>query len=82
MWQKIKALPRRILISMLRVYHYVISPCLGPHCRFEPSCSVYAVTCFQRLPFFTACFYIVRRLLKCHPGHPGGYDPVPELKER
>ena len=80
MWQKINGLPRDILISILRAYHRFVSPCLGPHCRFEPSCSVYAVTCLQRLPFFTACFYITRRLLKCHPWHAGGYDPVPDKK--
>jgi hypothetical protein len=76
MGQKIKLWPKTLMLGLLKLYHRYISPMLGHHCRFEPSCSVYAMACLQELPFHKAIFYILRRLLKCHPWHPGGYDPL------
>lgn len=67
-------------IWVLRVYQYCISPMLGPRCRFEPSCSHYAVDAFKDYPLHIALYLSVKRILKCHPWHPGGYDPVPENK--
>lgn len=63
---------------IIRGYQIVVSPCLGPACRFEPSCSRYAMGCLETLPFPRALGLIVRRILRCHPWGGQGFDPVPE----
>lgn len=65
-----------IMIRMLRCYQLILSPVLGSQCRFIPSCSAYAISAFEKHGFFKALLLTVRRLLRCHPFHPGGYDPV------
>jgi putative membrane protein insertion efficiency factor len=67
---------RFILISLLRFYKAVISPWLPPSCRFVPTCSEYAREAIERHGAMRGSWMGVRRLLKCHPFHPGGYDPV------
>lgn len=69
---------RRLLIILLRAYKYAISPFLGNHCRFYPSCSDYAVEALQRHGIARGVSLAARRLSRCHPWHPGGYDPVPQ----
>ncbi|MBL1276087.1 MAG: membrane protein insertion efficiency factor YidD [Ectothiorhodospiraceae bacterium] len=69
---------RKILISILRIYQLVLSPLLGPRCRFYPSCSCYAQTALERYGVLRGGWMSVRRLSRCHPWHPGGVDPVPE----
>lgn len=64
------------MIRMLRWYQIVLSPVLGSQCRFIPSCSAYAIGAFERYSFFKALMLVAWRLLRCHPFHPGGYDPV------
>ncbi len=71
---------RSILILLIRGYRYFISPLLGRHCRFEPSCSVYAQQAIQRFGAIRGSWHTARRILRCHPLHPGGYDPVPNVK--
>ena len=66
-----------ILIWLVRLYRATISPWLGPCCRFEPSCSTYWIEALQEHGFWRGLGLGVRRLLKCHPFHSGGYDPVP-----
>jgi uncharacterized protein len=61
----------------LRVYQYAISPLLGARCRFAPSCSEYAIEALERHGLVRGLYLAVRRVLRCHPWHPGGYDPVP-----
>ncbi|MDE2236086.1 MAG: membrane protein insertion efficiency factor YidD [Gammaproteobacteria bacterium] len=73
---------RSILIILIRGYQYLISPLLGNHCRFEPSCSEYARQAIARFGIFTGCWLALRRILRCHPLHPGGYDPIPSVKHR
>lgn len=68
---------RRILIFIIRVYQYTLSPLLGPRCRFYPSCSCYAQTALEQYGVIKGGWLAVRRLLRCHPWHPGGVDPVP-----
>lgn len=68
------------LILLIRAYRYFISPLLGTRCRFEPSCSRYAMEAIQVHGTFRGSWLAVRRILRCHPFHPGGFDPVPPLK--
>lgn len=65
------------LTAAIRAYRYVISPMLGPTCRFYPSCSCYAEDALQQHGALRGSYLAVRRLLRCHPWHEGGYDPVP-----
>jgi putative membrane protein insertion efficiency factor len=67
----------RIAVAILRFYKRWLSPLMPPACRFEPSCSVYAMEAFTRYGFAKGFWLSAKRLLRCHPFHPGGYDPVP-----
>ena len=69
---------RTVLIALIRVYQWLISPWLGNHCRFYPSCSEYAREAIERHGVMRGVWLALRRLLRCHPWHPGGVDPVPE----
>jgi putative membrane protein insertion efficiency factor len=70
-------LPRHLLAGMVRGYQLVISPALPPSCRFTPSCSQYALEAIMRHGAARGTWLTVRRLVRCHPFHPGGFDPVP-----
>ncbi|WP_440996681.1 membrane protein insertion efficiency factor YidD [Arhodomonas sp. SL1] len=72
---------RAVLIGLLRAYQYLISPLIGPRCRFLPSCSHYAVEAIERHGPLRGIGLALRRLLRCHPGHPGGLDPVPDPQD-
>lgn len=65
------------LIACIRVYRIAISALLGPCCRFEPSCSTYAMDAIKIYGCLKGCRLTLRRLLRCHPWHPGGFDPIP-----
>ncbi|HTS22899.1 MAG TPA: membrane protein insertion efficiency factor YidD [Casimicrobiaceae bacterium] len=65
------------LLGLLRAYQYALRPLLGANCRFYPSCSEYAREAIERHGAGRGCWLAVRRLGRCHPYHPGGYDPVP-----
>ena len=69
---------RTPLIWLIRSYRYAISPLLGAHCRFYPSCSHYAETAVSRFGLLRGGWLAARRLSRCHPWHAGGVDPVPE----
>lgn len=66
----------RAMQSLVRVYQVTVSPWLGPRCRFYPSCSHYAVEAWEEHGVARGSLMTVQRLLRCHPFHPGGYDPV------
>jgi putative membrane protein insertion efficiency factor len=70
---------RRLLVLLVRLYQRLISPLLPRACRFHPSCSVYAVEALERHGALRGTWLAVKRLARCHPFHPGGLDPVPEL---
>lgn len=61
---------------ILRIYQLLLSPWLGPCCRFSPTCSHYARQALQQYGFWRGTWLSLRRLLRCHPFHPGGFDPV------
>ena len=67
----------KVSIAALKFYKRFISPCLPHACRFEPTCSVYMREAIEKKGFIRGVFLGVRRLLKCHPFHAGGFDPVP-----
>ena len=67
---------RRILMGLIHGYRYVISPWLGPACRFDPTCSQYAIDAINQHGCIQGIGLTLCRLLKCHPFHAGGFDPV------
>jgi len=67
---------KTVLISLLKVYKLALSPLLPPSCRFIPTCSEYAIDAIARYGALRGSGLAVKRLLRCHPFHPGGYDPV------
>jgi putative membrane protein insertion efficiency factor len=69
--------PRGLLAGLIRLYRLVVSPALPPACRFTPSCSAYALEAVTRYGVLRGSWLAGRRLLRCHPFHPGGFDPVP-----
>ncbi|MGH9487543.1 MAG: membrane protein insertion efficiency factor YidD [Terriglobales bacterium] len=76
-----KQWPKLAGVFLLRGYQRVISPWLPPSCRFYPSCSEYALQAVERYGLLRGSGLAVWRLLRCHPFHPGGFDPVPERHE-
>jgi len=68
---------RTLLIVVIRAYQRFISPYLPPSCRFYPSCSQYALEAVGKYGVVRGSWLALRRLLRCHPFHPGGFDPVP-----
>lgn len=66
-----------LLLLLVRCYRVLLSGLLPRACRFEPSCAAYSEEALSRHGLFLALSLIVRRILRCHPFHPGGYDPVP-----
>ena len=68
---------RPVALLLIRVYQWTLSPLLGPRCRFYPSCSHYAGTAIERYGVLRGGLLAAARLARCHPFHPGGFDPVP-----
>lgn len=67
---------RGLLVALLRFYKAAVSPLLPPSCRFMPTCSEYAMEAVEKYGALRGGWMGVRRLLRCHPFHPGGFDPV------
>ena len=80
-WRALRLAPRRLVVSMLRGYRWLVSPIYGDVCRFYPSCSAYALEAVDRYGVLRGGWLAGRRLLRCHPWNPGGVDPVPGSSE-
>lgn len=74
----LKPLPQRALIGAVKAYRVLLSPSLGTSCRFEPSCSAYALLALQRHGAAAGAYLTLRRLSRCQPWCDGGHDPVPQ----
>jgi len=72
---------RSVLLGMIRLYQMTYSRALPPTCRFVPSCSQYGYEAIARYGAWHGGWLAVKRIVRCHPFNPGGYDPVPNLKE-
>lgn len=68
---------KRLFLAMLRFYRKAISPLFPPSCRYSPTCSAYALEAVEKYGALKGGFLALRRFLRCHPFHKGGYDPVP-----
>jgi putative membrane protein insertion efficiency factor len=68
---------KKAALALIHLYQRYISPALGPHCRYSPTCSQYACEAIEKYGFFKGGWLALRRIARCHPFHPGGYDPVP-----
>jgi uncharacterized protein len=73
---------KMLLLWLIRGYRLFISPLFAPTCRFHPTCSMYAIEAIERFGAIKGSFMAIKRILRCHPLHPGGYDPVPPLPEK
>ena len=69
------------LKTLIKVYQWTISPLFGPRCRFHPTCSQYAFEAIDRHGAWRGTRLALKRLVKCHPFHEGGLDPVPEIEQ-
>ncbi|MBU3949250.1 MAG: membrane protein insertion efficiency factor YidD [Proteobacteria bacterium] len=69
---------KKIVLFLIRFYQIAISPFIGPVCRFNPTCSEYAFIAIQQHGLIKGIFLAVKRILRCHPYNPGGFDPVPK----
>ncbi len=70
---------KNALLGIIKGYQYIISPLLGNNCRYIPSCSCYTHTAIERFGVLKGSWMGFKRILRCHPFHPGGLDPVPEI---
>lgn len=68
---------KRLLLALLRFYRRSVSPLFPPSCRYIPTCSAYAVEAVEKYGALKGGFMALRRILRCHPFHKGGFDPVP-----
>lgn len=80
--QTLSRLSAALLSVPIRLYQLLLSPLLGPRCRFYPTCSHYALQALQRHGPIRGSGLTIDRILRCHPLNPGGYDPVPEPPHR
>lgn len=77
-----KSMPSKVALFAITFYRAAISPLFPSCCRFTPTCSEYGYVAVQRFGFCKGSWLAIKRICRCHPGNPGGYDPVPEIEER
>jgi putative membrane protein insertion efficiency factor len=71
--------PRALGVGLIRAYQKMVSPTLGANCRYQPTCSSYASEAIERFGVLRGGWISIKRIGRCHPLKPGGYDPVPEV---
>ena len=71
---------RKVISAIIGLYRYLVSPFLGPNCRYTPTCSEYAQTAVMRFGVLKGGWIAIKRIVSCHPWGESGYDPVPEKK--
>jgi putative membrane protein insertion efficiency factor len=76
------SIPARLIVALLFLYRRFVSPLLGRHCRYEPTCSAYAVEAVTSYGAVTGSWMAIKRIGRCHPWGPGGLDPVPARRTR
>lgn len=74
-------LPTRLVVFFIRAYQLLLSPLLGKNCRFYPTCSQYSIEALVRFGLLKGGWLSIRRILRCGPWNPGGYDPVPPRED-
>ena len=79
--KRLRRIPALMAIGLITLYRGMISPLLPSSCRFVPTCSQYGIEAFKRFGFFRGFKLTAKRILRCRPGGPHGYDPVPETYE-
>ena len=72
---------KRVLLVLISAYRVLLSPLLGASCRFYPTCSTYAIEAIETHGAARGTWLAIKRILRCHPWHPGGFDPVPPAKD-
>jgi len=75
LWATLVGLPGWTLVALVRIYQVSLSPLLGNHCRFTPTCSAYFIGAVRKYGALSGTLRGIARVLRCHPFHPGGYDP-------
>ena len=84
--EKARATLRSLIIAIplliIRIYQIFLSPLIGQTCRFHPTCSYYAISALKQHGLLIGSWLSVKRILKCHPMHPGGLDPVPTKNDK
>lgn len=73
----LRQMPKRLMLGLIRFYRAAISPAFPACCRFTPTCSQYALEAVEKYGAVKGGYLALRRILRCHPFHEGGYDPVP-----
>jgi putative membrane protein insertion efficiency factor len=76
------SIPRHFLILLINIYRHTLSPLFGNQCRFYPTCSHYAEDAIKQHGAYRGSIIATKRIFRCHPWHEGGYDPVPDKKEK
>jgi hypothetical protein len=71
----------KFIIFLINIYRYIISPAIPSCCRYDPTCSNYAIESFRRYPLAKALFLTIKRILRCNPWGGSGFDPVPDKPE-
>lgn len=74
---KVAEIPKSVALCAIRIYQLILSPFIGNQCRFHPSCSQYALEAIDAHGALKGTWLAIKRLGRCHPFHPGGFDPVP-----
>ena len=67
---------KKLLIILIKLYKFILSPVLPDSCRFSPTCSEYSIEALNKYGAFKGSFLTIKRIFRCHPFHPGGFDPV------